>query len=156
MLTVKDQTTDIVVGLKLGADDYVTKPFEAAELMARIEVLLRRVPAHTGHAVHQFGSIIVDVPRGEVTQDGKQIYFTRREFQLLCYLMERAGSTVPRIELLRSVWGYDSEAFTRTVDSHIASIRQKLGEDPKRPEFIHTTTGVGYKFVGATVRRQNL
>jgi len=156
MLTVKDQTIDKVVGLKLGADDYMTKPFDAAELIARIEVLLRRAPAHTGHGVHQFGSIVVDVSRGEVTRDGKLVYFTRREFQLLCYLMERVGSTVPRTELLRSVWGYDSDAFTRTVDTHIASLRQKLGEDPKRPEYIHTISGVGYKFVGATLRRQNV
>jgi len=156
MLTVKDQTIDKVVGLKLGADDYMTKPFEAAELIARIEALLRRAPAHTGHGVHQFGSIVVDVSRGQVTRDGKQVYFTRREFQLLCYLMERAGSTVPRSELLRSVWGYDSDAFTRTVDTHIASLRQKLGEDPKRPEYIHTVSGVGYKFVGSSVRRQSV
>src|SRR5579864_5929409 len=120
MLTVKDQTIDKVVGLKLGADDYMTKPFDAAELIARIEALLRRSPAPRGHSVHQFGSIVVDVPRGEVTRDGKPIYLTAREFQLLCYLMERTGSTVPRSELLHSVWGYDSDTFTRTVDSHIA------------------------------------
>jgi len=156
MLTVKDQVIDKVVGLKLGADDYMTKPFDAAELIARIEALLRRAPAHTGQGVHQFGSIVVDIPRAEVTRDGKQLYLTGREFQLLCYLMERAGSTVPRTELLRSVWGYDSDAFTRTVDSHIASLRQKLGEDPKHPELILTVSGVGYKFLGVSVRRQKV
>lgn len=148
ILTVRDQTVDKVVGLKLGADDYMTKPFEAAELMARVEALLRRSPTHTGQGVHQFGSLVVDVPRTQVTRSGKQISLTGREFQLLCYLMERAGSTVPRTELLRSIWGYDSGAFTRTVDTHIASLRQKLEEDPKRPELILTTSGVGYKFVG--------
>jgi two-component system, OmpR family, alkaline phosphatase synthesis response regulator PhoP len=156
MLTVKDQTIDKVVGLKLGADDYMTKPFEAAELIARVEALLRRAPAHTGQGVHQFGSIVVDVPRAEVTRDGKPISLTAREFQLLSYLMERSGSTVPRSELLRSVWGYDSDAFTRTVDSHIASLRQKLEEDPKHPELILTVSGVGYKFAGVGVRRQKV
>lgn len=148
MLSVRDQTVDKVVGLNLGADDYMTKPFEAAELIARVEALLRRSPVRTGRGVHQFGSIVVDVPHGEVTRDGKKVYLTGREFQLLCYLMERSGSTVPRKELLRSLWGYDSSAFTRTVDAHVASLRQKLEEDPKRPELILTVSGVGYKFMG--------
>lgn len=156
MLTVKDQVIDKVVGLKLGADDYMTKPFEAAELIARIEALLRRAPSHVGKPVHEFGSIVVDVSRGEVTQDGKQVHLTNREFQLLCYLMERAGSAVPRIELLCSIWNYDSDAFTRTVDSHVASLRRKLGDDPKKPELILTAFGVGYKFAGVGLRRQKI
>jgi two-component system, OmpR family, alkaline phosphatase synthesis response regulator PhoP len=150
MLTVRDQTVDKVVGLNLGADDYMTKPFEAVELIARIQALLRRLPIRTGQGVHQFGPLRVDVRRAEVTRDGKQIYLTGREFQLLCYLMERSGSTVPRAELLRSLWGYDSGAFTRTVDAHVASLRQKLEENPGRPELILTTPGVGYKFVGSS------
>jgi two-component system alkaline phosphatase synthesis response regulator PhoP len=152
ILTVRNETVDKVVGLKLGADDYVTKPFEAAELMARIEALLRRVPIHAGQGLYNFGSIRVDVRRAQVTRDGKPVYLTAREFQLLRYLIQRAGSTVPRDELLRSVWGYDSDTFTRTVDTHVVSLRQKLEENPKRPELILTVSGVGYKFVGQNAR----
>ena len=148
ILSVRDQIVDKVVGLNLGADDYMTKPFEAAELVARIQALLRRVPIRIGQGVHQFGSIRVDVRRAEVTRDGKPIYLTAREFQLLCYLIERTGSTVPRTELLQSLWGYDAGAFTRTVDTHVAGLRQKLEDNPGRPELILTIPGVGYKFVG--------
>ena len=152
ILTVRNETVDKVVGLKLGADDYVTKPFEAAELLARIEVLLRRAPVHTGHGVHQFGTIRVDVREGQVTRDGKPIYLTAREFQLLRYLMDRAGTTVPRDELLRSVWGYDADTFTRTVDTHVASLRQKLEQNPKKPELILSVSGVGYRFMARETR----
>jgi len=148
-LSVKDQTEDKVIGLKLGGDDYVTKPFKAAELLARVEVLLRRVPIHAGTGVHHFGSIRVDLRRGQVTREGLSVYISGREFQLLRYLVEKAGTTVPRAELLRSVWGYDEGMFTRTVDVHIASLRQKLELDSKRPELIVTVPGVGYKFVGS-------
>ena len=147
ILTARNQTIDKVVGLKLGADDYVTKPFESAELIARIEVLLRRVPIQTGQGVHEFGTIHVDVKRSEVTRAGKPIYLTGREFQLLRYFIERAGTTIPRRELLQSVWGYEADTLTRTVDTHVASLRQKLEENPKRPELIVTVAGVGYKFV---------
>jgi two-component system alkaline phosphatase synthesis response regulator PhoP len=148
-LTARHQTTDKVIGLKLGADDYVTKPYKAAELIARIEVLLRRVPVRSGHGVHQFGSIQVDVRRSEVTRDGKPVYLSAREFHLLRYLIERAGATIPRGELLRSVWGYDEGTLTRTVDMHVASLRDKLEENPKRPELIVTVAGVGYRFMGS-------
>jgi two-component system alkaline phosphatase synthesis response regulator PhoP len=148
ILTARNQTIDKVLGLKLGADDYVTKPFESAELIARIEVLLRRVPIQIGQGVVEFGSIYVDIKRANVTRDGKPVYLTGREFQLLRYFIERAASTVPRKELLQSVWGYEADTLTRTVDTHVASLRQKLEEDPKRPELIVTVTGVGYKFMG--------
>jgi len=120
----------------------------AAELIARIEVLLRRVPIQTGQGVHEFGTIHVDVKRSEVTRAGKPVYLTGREFQLLRYFIERAGTTIPRRELLQSVWGYEADTLTRTVDTHVASLRQKLEENPKRPELIVTVAGVGYKFVG--------
>ncbi len=148
-LTARHQTTDKVLGLKLGADDYVTKPFKAAELIARIEVLLRRVPIRTGQGVYQFGSIRVDFRRSEVTRDDKPVYLSAREFQLLRYFIERAGTTVPRVELLQSVWGYDSGTLTRTVDMHVASLREKLEANPKHPELIVTVAGVGYKFMGS-------
>jgi DNA-binding response OmpR family regulator len=153
MLTVRDQTLDKVVGLNLGADDYMTKPFEAPELIARVQTLLRRVPIRSGQGVHQFGTIQVDVQREKVVRNGKPVQLTNREFHLLCYLMERTGSTVPRSELLRSVWGHEDGTSTRTVDSHVASLRRKLEYNPKRPELILTTPGVGYKFVGPSQRQ---
>jgi len=149
ILTARSQTGDKVLGLKLGADDYVTKPFKADELLARIEVLLRRVPVHTGSGVHQFGSIRVDMQRAEVTRDGKPVYLASREYQLLRYLIERVGTSVSRGELLRAVWGYPGNALTRTVDMHVASLREKLEENPKHPELIVTVAGLGYKFMGS-------
>lgn len=148
-LTARSQTTDKVLGLKLGGDDYVTKPFKAAELMARIEVLLRRVPVRSGYGVHQFGPIRVDLRRAEVTREGAPVYLSAREFQLLRYFIERAGSTIPRSELLQSIWGYSEKTLTRTVDMHVSSLREKLEQNPKHPEFIVTVAGVGYKFVGS-------
>lgn len=148
-LSARHQTYDKVVGLKLGADDYVTKPFKAIELIARIEALLRRVPVRSGRGVHQFGSIGVDLRRAEVTRDDKPLYLSAREFQLLRYFIERAGSTIPRVELLRSVWGYESGTLTRTVDMHVASLREKLEENPRHPVLIVTVPGVGYKFMGS-------
>jgi two-component system, OmpR family, alkaline phosphatase synthesis response regulator PhoP len=148
-LSARHQTYDKVVGLKLGADDYVTKPFKAIELIARIEALMRRVPVRSGQGVHQFGSIRVDLRRAEVTRDEKPLYLSAREFQLLRYFIERAGSTIPRAELLRSVWGYESGTLTRTVDMHVASLRDKLEENPRHPVLMVTVPGVGYKFMGS-------
>ena len=148
-LTARNEVVDKVVGFKLGGDDYVTKPFEAAELLVRVEALLRRAPVQAGRGVHQIGSLRVDVGRKEVTRDGKPIYLSGREFQLLRYLMERAGKTISRAELLRAVWGYVAGAYTRTVDVHIFSLRQKLEEEPSRPALIITVSGVGYKFEGS-------
>ena len=145
LLTARGETTDKVVGFKLGADDYVTKPFETSELMARIEALLRRAPTRTGQGIHQFGSIRVDIRGTEVTREGKIVYLSAREFQLLRYLIEHRGVTVSRDEILREVWGYEVGAFTRTVDVHVASLRQKLEKAPKVPELIVTVPGFGYK-----------
>jgi two-component system, OmpR family, alkaline phosphatase synthesis response regulator PhoP len=153
LLTARSQTVDKVVGFKLGADDYVTKPFDTLELMARIEALLRRAPSKTdaapqaGQGFYQFGSISVDVRRTEVTRDGAPVYLTAREFQLLCYFVEHQGMTLSRDELLREVWGHEAGTFTRTVDVHVASLRQKLEPVPKKPEIIITIPGLGYKFL---------
>ena len=149
MLTALHQTIDKVVGLKVGADDYVTKPFKAAELMARVEVLLRHVPIHSGTGVFDFGPLRVDLRRREVTRDQNPVTLAAREFQLLQYLIEQTGRAVPRAELLRSVWGFEGESTTRTVDAHVAALRHKLEVNPKQPELIITVAGVGYKFVGS-------
>jgi two-component system alkaline phosphatase synthesis response regulator PhoP len=148
LLTARGQTAEKVVGLKLGADDYVTKPFDTLELMARIEALLRRAPTRTGQGLHQFGSIRVDIRGTQVMREGKPVYLSAREFQLLRYFIEHAGITISRDEILREVWGYEAGTFTRTVDVHVASLRQKLEKSPKRPEMILTAPGIGYKFQG--------
>jgi two-component system alkaline phosphatase synthesis response regulator PhoP len=149
MLTARGQTVDKVLGLKIGADDYVTKPFEMLELMARVEALLRRAPTKpASREVYQFGAIRIDVRGTEVTRDGKPVNLSAREFQLLRYFVEHPGKTISRDELLRDVWGYSTETFTRTVDVHIASLRQKLEHDPKQPHLILTVQGLGYKFAG--------
>lgn len=148
MLTARTQNVDKVVGLKLGADDYVTKPFSASELLARIEAVLRRPPLHTSQAVHEFGGLRVDLRRSEVTLNGQLVRLTAREFQLLRYLIERSGTTVSRTELLRAVWGYDADIFTRTVDVHVSGLRKKLEKDPISPQMIVTVPGFGYRFDG--------
>lgn len=148
MLTARGQTADKVNGLKIGADDYVTKPFDMQELMARVEALLRRAPSRpaTQAGSVQFGTVRVDLRGTEVTRDGKPVNLSAREFQLLRYFLEHAGATVSRDELLKEVWGYSADTFTRTVDVHVASLRQKLESDPKTPKFILTVQGLGYKF----------
>jgi two-component system alkaline phosphatase synthesis response regulator PhoP len=148
LLTARGQTADKVVGLKLGADDYVTKPFDTMELMARVEALLRRSSTRAGQGIFQFGSIRVDLRGTLVTRAGEPVYLSAREFQLLRYLIEHSGTTVSRDEILREVWGYEVGTFTRTVDVHVASLRQKLEKVPKRPEMILTVPGLGYKFQG--------
>ncbi len=149
MLTARSQTQDAVKGLKIGADDYVTKPFDMGELMARVGALLRRAPANSPGplGVCEFGSIRVDLPGTEVRRDGRVVNLSAREFQLLRFLIEHRGETVSRDILLRDVWGYGAKIYTRTVDMRIASLRQQLEDDPKQPRFILTVQGLGYKFV---------
>ena len=152
MLTARGQVLDKVVGLKLGADDYLVKPFEMAELLARIEALLRRGTSTTASAPamtdgFKFADITVDFRRAEVTKGGQQLDLSAREFKLLRYFVEHRGAALTRDELLNEVWGYNAMPSTRTVDVHVAWLRQKLEDNPRHPQFILTVHGLGYKFV---------
>lgn len=149
MLTAKGETIDKVLGLKLGADDYLTKPFQMIELLARVEALLRRSPAHgNGHALDsfRFGEVSIDFKRAEVFKNNDAIDLSAMEFKLLQFLIENRGLVHSRDHLLDAVWGYDAMPSTRTVDVHIAWLRQKLEENPRHPRFIQTVHGMGYKF----------
>ena len=152
MLTARGQIEDRVKGLKIGADDYVTKPFNMGELMARVGALLRRANIGAGEqrpgGVYQFGPIQVDLRGTRVTRHGKPVNLSAREFQLLRFLIEHRGQTLSRDVLLRDVWGYGVKIYTRTVDVRIANLRQQLEEDPKQPRYILTVQGLGYKFMG--------
>ena len=145
MLTARGQVVDRVVGLKLGADDYLTKPFETAELLARIEALLRRARIMHGDPsdAYAFGDVEIDFRGAVVTRARRPIDLSGLEFKLLRYFVERRGALLSRDELLEKVWGYDATPVTRTVDVHVAALRQKIGA-----EFIITVHGLGYKFVG--------
>ncbi len=148
MLTAKGQTFDKVLGLKLGADDYLTKPFDMLELLARVEALLRRSAGAPKPApsVYKFGDIKLDHRSTEVTRAGEVLTISAKEYQLLLYLLQHPGVTLSREVLLREVWGYDSMPTTRTVDVHVAWLRQKLEDDAKHPRWITTIHGMGYKF----------
>jgi len=148
MLTAKTQLTDRVVGLKLGADDYLAKPFEPPELLARIEALLRRVKKQRLPRVarFQFGNVEVDFERGDVQKKGVPVSLTGKELELLRCLIDRRGNVVSREELLEGVWEYQPGVSSRTIDVHIAWLRQKLEDTPQSPRYIHTVRGVGYRF----------
>ena len=149
MLTARGQVVDKVVGLKLGADDYVTKPFEMVELLARIEAKLRRAPAPAQPVDgYQFGDVRIDFRRAEVTRSGEPIELSAREFQLLKYFVEHRGATLTREELLNEVWGYNAMPSTRTVDVHVAWLRQKIEPNSRHPQYVLTVHGMGYKFAG--------
>jgi two-component system alkaline phosphatase synthesis response regulator PhoP len=150
MLTARGKLVDRVVGLKLGADDYLVKPFEIMELLARLEALLRRAPAVPPPATdsYQFGEIRIDFRRAEVQRAGVAVELSAREYQLLRYLVDHREVILSREELLEKVWGYDATPLTRTVDVHIAWLRQKLEDNPRHPQFILTVHSMGYKFVG--------
>jgi two-component system, OmpR family, alkaline phosphatase synthesis response regulator PhoP len=149
VLTARGQVVDKVVGLKLGADDYVTKPFDTHELLARIEATLRRAPVAARPTEHyRFGDIAIDFRKAEVSRAGRPVELSAREFQLLRYFIEHRGATLTREELLNEVWGYHAMPSTRTVDVHVAWLRQKIEPTPRHPQFVLTVHGMGYKFAG--------
>ncbi len=147
MLTARGQEIDKIVGLKLGADDYVTKPFSFMELLARVEAVLRRVSRTAAGDEYGFGGISLDFRTYQATRNGVPIDLTPREFRILRYFIEHTDEVVSREALLNHVWGYDSSAFTRTVDTHMARLRQKVETTPSEPRHLLTVHRVGYKFV---------
>ena len=149
MLTARGQEIDKVVGLELGADDYVTKPFSIRELMARVKAVLRRVsPPAPAQEIYRFSDIEVNVRSNEVLRAGSPIDLSAKEFALLAYFVAHPAETLSRDRLLDAVWGYENYPNTRTVDTHIVHLRQKLEPNPEEPRFILTVHGSGYKFVG--------
>jgi two-component system alkaline phosphatase synthesis response regulator PhoP len=149
MLTARSQVVDKVVGLKLGADDYLTKPFEMIELLARLEALLRRsATGNVGEGQSAFGDLRVDSRRAEVTRNGEPVPLSAMEYRLLLCFLSHRGETLSREKLLEEVWDYDASVFTRTVDVHVASLRQKIEPNPSHPRFIVTVHRLGYRFDG--------
>jgi two-component system alkaline phosphatase synthesis response regulator PhoP len=151
MLTARGQEIDKVVGLELGADDYVTKPFSIRELLARVRAILRRSEGQKKRlARYRFSDVALDFEAYRATRGGEPLDLSPREFELLRYLIERKGETVSRDRLLEDVWGYESYPSTRTVDTHIAKLRAKIGDSGTEPKWILTIHGMGYKFVDPT------
>jgi len=149
MLTARGQEIDKVVGLELGADDYVTKPFSIRELMARAKAVLRRASSTAPtFEVYRFGEVEVNIRSNEVRRAGEPLELSAKEFALLAYFISHPAETLSRDRLLNAVWGYESYPNTRTVDTHILHLRQKLEPNPEEPRFILTVHGTGYKFVG--------
>ncbi|MCH9646943.1 MAG: response regulator transcription factor [Deltaproteobacteria bacterium] len=150
MLTARGQEIDKVLGLRLGADDYVTKPFSFMELLARTEAVLRRCSRSGPEASlsrFDFGDITIDFKSHEATKEGQPLDLSPREFQLMEFFLRHRGEVVTREQLLDSVWGYDTIPFTRTVDTHIAKLRKKIESSPSEPRFLITVHRVGYKFL---------
>ena len=149
MLTARGQEIDKVLGLKIGADDYVTKPFSFLELMARVEAVLRRASGYDGKPEsYRFGAVRIDFKRMETRKGNKRVRLSHREFDLLRFMIEHRGEVLPRERILSAVWGYENGSLTRTVDMHVAKLRKKIEDRPADPAHIVTVHRVGYKFTG--------
>jgi two-component system alkaline phosphatase synthesis response regulator PhoP len=151
ILTARSEITDRVTGLKLGADDYLAKPFDVSELLARMEALLRRArraPQPSAADQFQYDELTVDFDRKLVMRGGNKVELSAKEFHLLKYLISKQGTPVGRDELLENVWGYRAFSNTRTVDVHVAQLRQKVEDNPRESKYILTVHGFGYKFQG--------
>jgi DNA-binding response OmpR family regulator len=148
MLTVKGKDEDKLRGFELGADDYVTKPFDAEELAARVQAVIRRsrAPDDAADQVYSFGDVEVDLAAQTARRNGEDVDFTALEFEILDYFIQHRGRTVSRKQLLRDVWGISGDITTRTIDRHVASLRKKIEPDPTDPTYIKTVYGIGYKF----------
>jgi len=147
MLTAKGREEDVVRGLNLGADDYVTKPFRVAELIARVQAFLRRRPGQQTD-VHRFGDCEVDLPSRTVTRSGKRLSLTSKEFQLLAYFLQRPGCALSRDVILNAVWGHAVFVLPRSIDRCVTTLRAKIEDDPRKPRYIQTIRDVGYRFEG--------
>jgi DNA-binding response OmpR family regulator len=149
MLTARGQEIDKVLGLEIGADDYVTKPFSIRELLARVRAILRRASrSDTETEIYRFGDLELNFGRHKAQKRGQALELSPREFGMLRYFVQHRGETVTRDQLLDEVWGYDNFPLTRTVDNHIARLRQKIEENPSEPQHIITVHRIGYKFLG--------
>ena len=150
MLTARGEETDRIVGLELGADDYVTKPFSPREVVARVQAVMRRstptVPPHAADDILVYGSLEIDAPRREVTVGGAAVRLTRKEFDLLWYLASRPGVTLTRTRLLEDVWDFAWDGDTATVTVHVRRLREKIEDDPSEPKHLVTVWGIGYRF----------
>ena len=148
MLTAKGEIEDRIIGLELGADDYLIKPFSPRELVARVRALFRRAHQADEPAVEvlDFGDLVIDISGHKILVEGKEVDLTASEFKLLTTLARHPGRVYNRMELVEKVLGYDFEGYERTIDSHVKNLRAKLGDDPKKPKWLYTVHGVGYRF----------
>lgn len=146
MITAKGEELDKILGLELGADDYITKPFSVRELVARVKAMLRRTTMKSQDNNIKFGNTVIDFQKHEVYKDGKRIELTLKEFELLEILIKNKGKVITRDFLLDKIWGYEYVGETRTVDVHVRHLRQKIEDDDKNPVYIQTIRGIGYKF----------